>query len=1318
MKLLSPLQLSLGLTATVLALLSAPTGQAAPFASCLTVTNGNVSFYLNEGGGSVTVTYEDGSTNVSFNGLTTGTNVAAGLQSFALNGHTGYAISCHKSGSGAPVKLSTDTGFYNTWVSPRGVDANKNPQFGNLFGRVYVGNSTPGTVNSGPFKGRGIYCLSPDLSTNLLAAGTNASAGSVFTNASASSPYRITIAGDNSVYVTDYSTAGATVWQFGPSFEFTNDVLGPVGEVQGQTAGSHGDPIGVFVTGTIADGNLVVYTADPGLGAPASAQKGVGGEGPTQTGDDNDIFRYDIGAGPLPWTNAPNFAVSVGLPGFLDSQTLDLTVETNGYIVGMFRRANYSDGNIQVFDQNGNIIYNSLVPPASDAFVGAINGVGGAYGGVRISPDNRFLATLTYYNEIEVCSLTNGLPDVSTMIRIANTPATSASRGIAFDAADNIIVNSSGQGYLRCYSLGYTSTTITTNDITGTNGGFQFILPPVNASLAVTTATASQNYVNSATPGVPIPGVFTINLSTNYLAAPVTVNFTLSGSALYRTNYTINLGTDANGVLISSNTVTFPAGTYPGGNWAANVLITPTATPVSGPTLTVNMTVTGGASYFPAVPLVGSVTINNTGPQLLVLSSATYGSTMRRGVVNDYAKFIITRYGDLTQSTYTITNFTYGGSAAFPLDYTAKAQNYSPASSPVDGTPGITFNPGDVSITNLVGNPVAHANLAQLATNVTIVISLTNTATGTNLTSQEGVVYSTTPASVTLTELDNVTGPEVVLWSDPLTNSAASNWTLTFATTALGTNTVLPVVIPNYTNNTPDSITTGGTNDYTVVLGSPVASDNVPVSPAMAANGWTNALKMTVNKNNGAISAVNLYPQGLNFQGNYGLRFSMYLSLYSSARNNPYAGTASREFALFGINHHGTNCVWRPAASIAAGTGSGPTNSDGIWFAIDAGTGSQTPADFDALTSPALPNAGVAADLVSNNGLVEGGVFKHPPFDAMTASGGEPVDQWVDVSVQSTAQTNVTLLINGSQVLTSFSNTNGGGYTNGTIMLGYLDPVANVSDASAFAYYSNLRVVELSPYITTQPVGKLIAAGQNASFTSAASFSTAPLTNIWYVGNSNPVAAVQTDVSATTNLSSTLSLTGLQTGTNYYAVFSDAAGSVTGLVASVEVVQGPANLTTNAGSTVRLTALATGSATPTFQWKFNGVNLANNTRYAGVTTNTLIITNVQASVAGTYTLVVSNAFGTLSFPATLTVVQPASPALGTVGMVGTNVVVSFSTPDPNATTGSFLLLSSPNVNGPYVTNSAAVFTGSGSSFQISVPRATNASMFYRLLDLN
>ena len=1276
-------------------LLTGTVAQANPFASGITNNNGTIQFYLNEGNAFITVVYEDGTTNATLNG--TAVTATAGLKSFSLGAHTSFQIICAKQGNGTPFQISADGGPFSPFGAPRGVDANKNPKNGSRFGRVYIGNAGVSATRDW-----GIYPLTADLSTNALGRtniGTFAPAE--LTNVwraarlagSTSGPYRMTVAPDDTVYVTDFSTAGGGLWQFDAELGrntanvISNLVLYPLGENQGLAAGTHGDPIGVFPVGSLGTGDLTIFTADPALGAPATGILGPGGQGGTTTtpGGFNNVFRYDIGAGPLPWSNAPNYSVNLGLPGFQDSQICDVTLGLDGKVFGMFRRANFSDGCLQAFDPNdGTRIYDSLrgdVSSPTDVFQNA-------YAGVRISPDGRYIATMTINNAILIANLTNGLPDDSSLITIATSPTTGNARGIAWDAADNLYVCSSGQTLLRYYSLGITSTTISSNDFTGTNGSFSLALPQVAASVVATTTLGSQNY------GSPIPAVFSISLSTNTLITPVTVSFTRSGTAFYSNNlptgnYTINLGTNDNGVIISSNSVTFPVGVMPGGgNWAADFKVTPTTNPVSGLTLSLGLRLSGGATYLAQTPTSDTVFLQNTGPQVLVLSSVTKGATMYRGVPNDSARFVVTRLGDtngpnntlnnVTPRTYTVKNATYLGTAAFPADYTARVQRADPAGNgilqlPIDGSPGIVINPGDVTITAEIGNPVPHTNLSLAPTNVTVLISLTNSATGTNGTSVEGYPYFASTTPVTVTEIDNAVGPEVVLWSNPLTSALDStNWTLTYAATNLAPVTVLPVVLPNYTNDFT-SVAGGGTNDFNVDFGFPIANDMISASPSMVANGWTNVLKMTVNKNFRVPAGVNLYPQGVNVQGNYALRFNMYLSAYDLSINNPFIGTGVREFAAFGINHKGTNCNWRLASPIAAGTGSSTTNSDGVWFAIDAGTGSQTPADFDAFTPAALPNSGVLNDLVSNAGVAQNGVFKHPPFASENpsgpAAGGQPINQWVDVSVEVTAQTNVSLLMNRSPVLTSFPITNGGNYTSGTIMLGYLDPVNDSSDASAFVYYSNVRVVELSPYILAQPVSLIATQGATVSFTSFANLATAPMTNTWYNGLTNPAVALQLDTANATNLSSTLSLTNVQTGTNYLAVFSDMAGSVTSLVANLEVIAGPANQTANAGSVVKFTVTATGQSAPTaYQWKFNGTNLVNSSHYAGVTTSTLFITNAVAGDVGSYTVAVTNAAGfvapsatlSLSFGPSSAVVTPAaqtnlwgSPATFTVNNSGT-----------------------------------------------------------------
>jgi len=259
-------------------------------------------------------------------------------------------------------------------------------------------------------------------------------------------------------------------------------------------------------------------------------------------------------------------------------------------------------------------------------------------------------------------------------------------------------------------------------------------------------------------------------------------------------------------------------------------------------------------------------------------------------------------------------------------------------------------------------------------------------------------------------------------------------------------------------------------------------------------------------------------------------------------------------------------------------------------------------------------------------------------------------------------------------------------------MLGYLDPNADLSGPNAFVYYSNIRLVELSPFIpwTNQTVNLLVTQGQSFTLSTASILGSNPTTNIWYrcttngpstaggsttnvlkynLGNgtpggtyvlSNSVAATSMSASFTTNLN---------TGTNFVSVFSDAASSVTSLVSVVEVIVGPSNKTVATGVTTNLVCTPTGNNPPTsFQWKRYGTNIntlagkfqvINGTNTVvvpfGVPTNSVLwITNVTAADATAYTCTVTCNYDpgfaeaatalTVSPVGTLTAIVPPSGA--------------------------------------------------------------------------
>jgi len=115
----------------------------------------------------------------------------------------------------------------------------------------------------------------------------------------------------------------------------------------------------------------------------------------------------------------------------------------------------------------------------------------------------------------------------------------------------------------------------------------------------------------------------------------------------------------------------------------------------------------------------------------------------------------------------------------------------------------------------------------------------------------------------------------------------------------------------------------------------------------------------------------------------------------------------------------------------------------------------------------------------------------------------------------------------------------------------------------------------------------------------------------------------------------------------YFAVLTNAAGATTSSVAVVQVgfpptiVQEPVSRTNLAGSTAQFAVIASGTPAPAFQWFQNGLPLADDARHSGSTSTNLTISSVTNNDAGSYTVVVSNSFGTVpSAVATLTVWAP------------------------------------------------------------------------------
>ena len=1138
---LSPLcGLALAVGMTLLATVPA---QAHPYASAVTNDAGTIKFILNENADNVGVSFDNDTATNNLGAL------AKGSQSFALAGHTNYAIYVYKVGAGSPVQISADTNNTVKFATPRGVAVNTNPK-DRHFGLIYAANATPGGTGAAT-KGRGLYVLNADTS-DAFGKGTNASA-TVFA-ASASSPYRLGIGPDNQVYIGDFSTAAATVWGFNADLTAGTNVLAIIGEAAGIAGGIHGDISGApCAKGSLATGDLVLYTADAALGPLF-----------------NSIKEYDILAGPLPYSNAPTQLGCIGLCGIAELNT-DLALAPDGKLFGNINRASsFSAPNLTVFAPDGvTVLWDSLTAAGGTLNVGP-DVVDNARS-VSVSPDNQWVALIHTDSHISVMRLINGLPDPASLFSIANLPnfTSTANTGqqIAWDAANNVYTVSRGQGLIRVWSLGQTTTAITSNDATTTNGTFRLVTPSVQVTVAATVSFASQ--------AGPTPGVFTLTRSSTNasdLNQALTVNFTLTGTAT-NSVYTVAPAS-------ATNSITFAPG-----QTTTNITINPVVDSVPRPTTTVILSLTGGGAYSAVAPTSATITVENKGPQLLFISSAPAPS-MYKGLTNDSATFAITRWGDTNALGYTVSNFTYAGTAAAGVDFTLAAP--------------ITFNPGDIVLTNQISPLIATTNYVG---NKTVIVGL-----GVN------AGYTNAAGTATLTILDNANVPATVLYANPLTDPAdEANWKITAANNDMVNKAI----------------------DYSVIFGYDLTANNplsgqyglIPLPPS----GATNALRVTVNKSatqgSGAAAGVNLYPAGLTFSNDYAVRFSM--NIVEGA--NPSYTT---EGPIFGINHGGEQTNWLSSSGVVSG---GPSwGSDGVWYWVSADGGAAA-GDYLEYTGlgGALPNTGWT-QVQSKARTAFTGIFKNPqpystlngsaaaaglPANSSAANGiayGGYTNAWADVEIK-TVKNLVTMSINKSVV---FTYTNTTTFTNGTLMFGYNDPFSSVGAPDGAVYFSDLKVVRLAgPVILTQPTNVIAAVGTPATFSVTANFdSSSAVTNgQWSLNGTNIANATNATYSFTVTPASFGTYAWSVNDGNYLVTSSNATLRPPALVINTQPISSlvlPVNTATNLS-----VAVSTYSGVTNYQWQFNSVNLS------GATTNPLNLT-IRSTNYGVYRVIVSDGWNT------------------------------------------------------------------------------------------
>lgn len=233
----------------------------------------------------------------------------------------------------------------------------------------------------------------------------------------------------------------------------------------------------------------------------------------------------------------------------------------------------------------------------------------------------------------------------------------------------------------------------------------------------------------------PVNGVFTITRSAS--GVPVTINYTVSGSAANGVDYTNALG----GPL--SGSVTFAAN-----DLATNIVIVPVDDAIPELSESVKLSINPSSTYFGA----GSATVgiaDNETPQLTI----TNVSTQMYERTNDLALFRVTRLGDTNAPAFAV-NVAFAGSATEGVDFYASV---------------VGLDPGLVS-TNLSVFPIVDGTLE---TNETVTATVTAAGAG------EYTIGSPSSATITLVNAD--LPAETILFQDNFDTDTAANWALSFA---------------------------------------------------------------------------------------------------------------------------------------------------------------------------------------------------------------------------------------------------------------------------------------------------------------------------------------------------------------------------------------------------------------------------------------------------------------------------------------------------------------------------------------------------------
>jgi uncharacterized repeat protein (TIGR03803 family) len=435
------------------------------------------------------------------------------------------------------------------------------------------------------------------------------------------------------------------------------------------------------------------------------------------------------------------------------------------------------------------------------------------------------------------------------------------------------------------------------------------------------------------------------------------------------------------------------------------------------------------------------------------------------------------------------------------------------------------------------------------------------------------------------------------------------------------------------------------------------------ISPTYAIPAWQQGLDMSANKGSTtkrnfpdvAMVAENIVivAYGSTSTGNGGTScaaplwagFMALVNQEAAANGQPPVGFLNPAIYALGQGADYTNCIH----DITVGNNATPV-SGGLFQAVpgyDLCTGWGTPNGSNLINALALPER---LGIAPNSNLLFTGPVGGPfnpgalSYSVTNGNGFSPTNQWpslgwslgLDAAWLTVWPTNGTLLTNGPAAAIAVmpnvlaSNLAAGSYA-ATLYF------TNLNDQSVQSRQVALAIVTL-PLLTSQPTNQTVLEGMTTTF-SVETASNALLSCQWQFDSGSGFTNL-TDgggISGSATSSLTIDNVSLEDVGTYSVIVSNAAGSTNGS-ATLTVLTGQAPMILSApsiqtllpGATATFTVSAAGDEPLSYFWQMDGTNLTDTGNISGSATSTLTIQNTTASNSGSYSVLITNSFGSVT----------------------------------------------------------------------------------------